>query len=58
MAHISATRDNLTSTSVGIHHSDLIGTGAFREVYRGTYVGGNRNSQKAACKKFKLSYRY
>lgn len=56
MAQSSAARTNLTSTSVVIS-SEVLGEGAFRIAYEGTFVGGNRNSQEAACKRFKDKYR-
>ena len=56
MAHSSAARTNLTSTNVQIT-SNILGEGAFRIAYAGTYIGGNRNSQEAACKCFKSKYR-
>jgi len=52
----SAARTNLTSTHVTIS-SNQLGEGAFRIAYEGTYVGGNRNTQEAACKRFKSKYR-
>lgn len=58
MAVHQAVRDNLTSKSVDIHRADHIGDGTFRTVTSGTFVGGNRNQQKAACKKFKPIYAY
>lgn len=56
MAPTSAARTNLTSQSVSISDYKL-GEGAFRECYEGTYVGGNRNQQEAACKSFKTRFR-
>lgn len=56
MAYSSAARTNLTSTDVSISSRQL-GEGAFRIAYAGTYIGGNRNSQEAACKRFKTKYR-
>lgn len=56
MPTTSAARTNLTSNSVQI--SDVkLGEGSFRVCYRGTYVGGNRNQQEAACKHFKPQFR-
>ncbi|KAG7345502.1 alpha-kinase family protein [Nitzschia inconspicua] len=52
----SAARTNLTSTDVCIS-SYKLGEGAFRECLEGTYVGGNRNGQEAACKRFKPQFR-
>ncbi|KAL7484267.1 hypothetical protein ACHAW6_009913 [Cyclotella cf. meneghiniana] len=57
MSHSSAARTNLTSNSVQLHTDDVVGEGAFRIAYAGTYVGGNRNSQEAVCKCFKSQYR-
>lgn len=56
MATTTAARTNLTSKSVSILN-DKIGEGSFRDCFRGTYVGGNRNQQKAACKRFKPQFR-
>ena len=56
MAPTSAARTNLTSKSVSISNNRL-GEGAFRECFHGTYVGGNRNQQEAACKRFKKRFR-
>lgn len=53
----SAARTNLTSNSVRIHTHQVLGEGAFRTAYAGTYVGGNRNNQEAVCKCFKNYYR-
>ena len=56
MASFSAARTNLSSQSVDI--SDIkLGEGSFRVAYRGTYRGGSRNQQAAACKKFKPQFR-
>ena len=52
----SAARTNLTSQSVTIHTRREIGEGSFRIAYEGTYNGGNRNKQVAACKKFKPEF--
>ena len=54
---VSAARTNLTSQQVSIHTDDSIGEGSFRVCYRGTYIGGNRNKQEAACKQFKPQFR-
>lgn len=51
----SAARTNLTSDRVRLHNN-VIGEGAFRLAYAGTYEGGNRNQQEAVCKKFKSKY--
>lgn len=56
MAYSSAARTNLTSTDVQLSSYEL-GEGAFRIAYGGTYIGGNRNNQEAACKRFKNKYR-
>ena len=52
----SAARTNLTSQQVSISNK-TIGEGAFRICVEGTYVGGNRNQQEAACKRFKPQFR-
>jgi hypothetical protein len=52
----SAARTNLTSGAVSIGNERL-GEGAFRVCVKGTFVGGNRNTQEAACKRFKSMYR-
>jgi hypothetical protein len=52
----SAARTNLTSDDVIIGNQKL-GVGAFRVCLKGTFVGGNRNTQAAACKRFKPIYR-
>lgn len=51
-----AARTNLTSYDVRISNRRL-GEGAFRVCLEGTYLGGNRNQQEAACKRFKPEYR-
>lgn len=53
----SAARTNLTSNSVQLHRDEILGRGAFRIAYAGTYIGGNRNSQEAVCKCFKTKFR-
>ena len=53
---MNAARTNLTSGSANIH-SEVLGEGTFRTCYAGTYVGGNRNGQEAACKRFKSEFR-
>ena len=55
MSDSSAARTNLTSNNVTVTNYKL-GEGSFRECYQGTYVGGNRNKQSAACKRFKSQY--
>jgi Alpha-kinase family len=52
----SAARTNLTSNDVRIESTEL-GRGAFRVCLAGTFVGGNRNGQEAACKRFKPQFR-
>lgn len=52
----SAARTNLTSNNASISNRKL-GEGTFRVCYEGTYVGGNRNGQEAACKHFKPQFR-
>jgi hypothetical protein len=58
MVHTSnstAARTNLTSDDVRIGNQKL-GVGAFRVCLKGTFVGGRRNTQAAACKRFKQKY--
>ena len=55
MSH-SAARTNLSSKDVRISNYKL-GEGAFRVCLEGEFVGGNRNGQEAACKRFKPQYR-
>ena len=50
-----AGRTNLSSNHVSISSHEL-GRGAFRICYSGTFIGGNRNNQEAACKRFKSQY--
>ncbi|KAL7553934.1 hypothetical protein ACHAWF_017291 [Thalassiosira exigua] len=57
MSNSSASRTNLTSDRVRLHRDEVIGEGAFRTAYAGTYIGGNRNSQEAVCKCFRGQYR-
>ena len=52
----TAARTNLTSQSVIIHKNQIVGDGAFRIAYAGTYRGGNRNQQEAVCKSFRRQY--
>jgi hypothetical protein len=47
-----ASRTNLSSKSVTIHTSEVLGRGTFRIAFAGTYIGGNRNQQEAVCKRF------
>ena len=54
---MSAARTNLSSHDIRIGPRQ-IGEGEFREVLEGTYLGGNRNQQAAACKRFKKKYRH
>jgi len=56
MPVVGAARTNLTSYDVRISNR-FLGEGAFRVCLEGTYVGGNRNQQEAACKRFKPEYR-
>ena len=53
---MSAARTNLSSSSVRIHQNQHLGEGQFRICCAGTYVGGTRNQQAAACKRFKPRY--
>lgn len=53
----SSARTNLTSKDVQIK-SNMLGEGCFRRTYAGTFLGGNRNQQEAACKKFKREYHH
>jgi hypothetical protein len=52
----SAARTNLTSHNVDIGNS-ILGEGTFRIAYEGTYRGGTRNRQEAACKAFKPRFK-
>ena len=52
-----AARTNLTSFKVILNKGRLVGVGAFRYCYFGTFVGGNRNQQEAVCKCFKSEFR-
>jgi len=54
--YMRAARTNLTSDRVKIL-SHVIGEGSFRTCLAGIYVGGNRNGQHAACKRFKRQFR-
>jgi len=56
MSNSSAARTNLSSSEVRISNTKL-GEGAFRICHAGTYIGGNRNQQEAACKRFKPRWR-
>lgn len=56
MSSSSAARTNLDSTDVRITNKRL-GEGTFRVCLEGKYVGGNRNQQVAACKRFKPEWR-
>eukprot|EP00980_Cylindrotheca_fusiformis_P007229 scaffold1525_cov142-Cylindrotheca_fusiformis.AAC.29 len=56
MSYSSAARTNLTSYDVRIGNYKL-GEGKFRVCLEGTFVGGNRNGQEAACKRFKPMFR-
>lgn len=57
MSSSSAARTNLTSYRVKVHDNCYLGEGAFRIACEGTYIGGNRNQQEAACKRFKNKYK-
>ena len=52
MTRSAAARTNLSSDEVIISNRKL-GEGSFRECYEGTFIGGHRNNQEAACKRFK-----
>jgi len=54
--YMYAARTNLTSANVNIHENHVIGVGTFRTCFAGTYVGGTRNGQDAACKRFKPEF--
>eukprot|EP00934_Nitzschia_sp_Nitz4_P005187 Nitzschia sp. Nitz4//scaffold183_size43938//3017//3832//NITZ4_007263-RA/size43938-processed-gene-0.48-mRNA-1//1//CDS//3329539593//5177//frame0 len=56
MVYMDAARTNLTSHDVRIENR-VIGDGTFRVCLAGTFVGGNRNNQEAACKRFKPEFR-
>lgn len=56
MSNSSAARTNLCSHDVRIS-SRKLGEGTFRVCLEGTYEGGNRNNQDAACKRFKPQWR-
>lgn len=56
MSTSSAARTNLSSANVRISNRN-IGEGTFRVCLGGTYLGGNRNGQEAACKRFKPRFR-
>jgi hypothetical protein len=56
MSYSSAARTNLTSDDVQIRNYKL-GEGTFRICLEGTFIGGNRNQQEAACKRFKPQFR-
>jgi hypothetical protein len=53
MSNLTAVRTNLNSTDVTIDDSNVLGSGSYRIAYEGVYIGGSRNQQKAACKRFK-----
>lgn len=57
MVYMHAARTNLTSQDVRIEN-ERIGEGTFRVCLAGTFIGGNRNNQEAACKRFKPVYRH
>ncbi len=56
MPYKDAARTNLTSDDVRIEQY-VLGEGTFRVCLSGTFVGGNRNGQEAACKRFKKEFR-
>jgi len=58
MAGFNAARTNLSSTQCEIHSYEAVGSGAFRDVVEGTYIGGNRNQQAAVCKAFKHKFHH
>lgn len=58
MAGFNAARTNLTSTDCEIHEYEELGSGTFRDVVEGTFAGGNRNRQRAACKAFKHKFHH
>jgi hypothetical protein len=51
----SAARTNLSSNRVQVFGNEL-GQGVFRVAYEGKYIGGNRNQQACACKRFKSQF--
>ena len=53
---LSVARTNLGARFVVVDRSTVVGSGAFRIVYEGTFVGGNRNGQECVCKRFKSRY--
>mmetsp|Transcript_10967 Transcript_10967/g.20483 ORF Transcript_10967/g.20483 Transcript_10967/m.20483 type:complete len:147 (-) Transcript_10967:383-823(-) len=57
MSNSSAARTNLSSNSIRISNRK-IGEGTFRITHEGTYIGGNRNQQEAACKRFNPQWRH
>lgn len=57
MPYKYAARTNLTSDDVRIEEY-VLGEGSFRICLAGTYVGGNRNGQDAACKRFRREFRH
>ena len=52
-----AERTNLTSHNV-CFTNEILGRGTFRVCIKGTYIGGNRNQQAAACKRFHPQFRH
>jgi Alpha-kinase family len=52
----AAERTNLSSNQVVTNWEQVVGTGEFRIVYAGKFVGGERNQQEAVCKTFKPQY--
>jgi Alpha-kinase family len=58
MTTSAATRTNLNPSEIIIDETKSLGEGTFRRTYEGIYKGGQRNGQKAACKRFHYEYRY
>jgi len=56
MPYMHAARTNLSSDGIRIH-GDVIGESTFRTCLSGTFSGGTRNGQDAACKRFKPHFR-
>jgi len=57
MAAISASRTNLDCHGVTLNKFILVGEGAFRYTYSGTFIGGPRSNQPCVCKCFKPRHR-
>jgi Alpha-kinase family len=58
MTTSAATRTNLNPSEIIIDETKSLGEGTFRRTYEGIYKGGQRNGQKAACKRFHYEYRH